>query len=248
MNRPDESKLQEQPSRKGILSVPETTPIIFNHFSFFQFTPNYFSQPAEARQRCLETLLSGLKRISEQVEIYQVYPFEVGQDILVWSAVEADREETEQFATTFARVTNPLREFIQPMRTLWGFTRPSQYTKTRSPQEIDPFSSERKKYLVLYPFVKTRDWYLLSREVRQGMMNEHIRVGKMYPEIRQLLLYSFGLQDQEFVVVYETDDLIQFSDLVYTLRETEVRRYTERDTPLATAIYHPPEATLALWE
>lgn len=225
-----------------------SVPIIFNHFSFFQFTPNYFSQPREGRRRCLEVLLSGLKRVSDRVEIYQVYPFEVGQDILVWNAAESARQGTDQFAATFAKATNPLHEFIEPVRTLWGFTRPSQYTKSRSAQEIDPFSSERKKYLILYPFVKTREWYLLSREARQGMMNEHIRIGKMYPEIRQLLLYSFGLQDQEFVVVYETDDLIKFSDLVYTLRETEVRRYTERDTPLATAIYHPPEVTLALWE
>jgi len=56
------------------------------------------------------------------------------------------------------------------------------------------------------------------------------------------------LQDQEFVVVYETDDPTMFSDLVYKLRDTEVRRYTERDTPLYTAIHHPAEETLALWK
>jgi len=88
----------------------------------------------------------------------------------------------------------------------------------------------------------------MSREVRQGMMNEHIRIGKQYPEILQLLLYSFGLQDQEFVVVYETPDLSRFSDLVYELRDSEARRYTLRDTPLVTAVYHPAEETLALWE
>ena len=75
----------------------------------------------------------------------------------------------------------------------------------------------------------------MSRDARQGMMNEHIRIGHQYPEIKQLLLYSFGLQDQEFVVVYETDDLPQFSDLVNELRGAEGRRYTERDTPAYTA-------------
>ncbi|MDQ5853823.1 MAG: chlorite dismutase family protein, partial [Chloroflexota bacterium] len=68
-----------------------------------------------------------------------------------------------------------------------------------------------------------------------------------YPEIKQLLLYSFGLQDQEFVVVYETDDLMHFSDLVNELRGTEARRYTERDTPIFSAVYHPAEETLALY-
>ena len=229
--------------------MPESTPITLNHFTSFQFTQRYFAQPPETRRQCLTKLLSGLRQVGKQLDIYQVYPCEAGEDILAWSAVPATHPDSAgDFFTVFARVTNPLRESIRSVRTLWGYTRPSQYTKARSTQEIDPLSSERKKYLVLYPFVKTRDWYLLSQEARQGMMNEHIRIGKMYPEIRQLLLYSFGLQDQEFVVVYETDDLIQFSDLVYTLRETEVRRYTERDAPLATAIYHPPEVTLDLWE
>ena len=79
-------------------------------------------------------------------------------------------------------------------------------------------------------------------------MNEHIRIGKQYPEITQLLLYSFGLQDQEFIVVYEMDDLSQFSDLVQELRDSEARRYTLRDTPLYTALYHPAGQTLGLWE
>lgn len=229
--------------------MPESTPITLNHFTFFQFTQRYFTQPPEKRRQYQAALLSGLRQAARQLDLYQVYPCETSGDILAWGAVLATQPASVgNFFTDFSRATNPLREFIEPVRTLWGFTRPSQYTKSRSAQEIDPFSSERKKYLILYPFVKTREWYLLSREARQGMMNEHIRIGKMYPEIRQLLLYSFGLQDQEFVVVYETDDLIKFSDLVYALRETEVRRYTERDTPLATAIYHPPEVTLALWE
>ena len=67
-------------------------------------------------------------------------------------------------------------------------------------------------------------------------------------DISQLLLYSFGLQNQEFVVVYETDDLPRFSDLVNELRDTEGRRYTLRDTPVHSAIYHPAEETLALWK
>jgi chlorite dismutase len=79
------------------------------------------------------------------------------------------------------------------------------------------------------------------------MMNEHIRIGKQYEDITQLLLYSFGVQDQEFIVVYETDDLPHFSDLVNELRGVDGRRYTLRDTPLHTAFYHPAEETLALW-
>jgi chlorite dismutase len=143
---------------------------------------------------------------------------------------------------------NPYRAWIEMRSTLWGFTHPSQYSKARSRQEVDPFDNQHKAYLVIYPFAKNADWYLTSRDARQGIMNEHIRIGKQYEDIRQLLLYSFGLQDQEFVVVYETDDLSRFSDLVYELRSTEARRSTLLDTPVHTAIYRPAEEILSLWK
>ena len=180
------------------------------------------------------------------VDIYQ--NTDSRADVLVWCALAADEPcSASTFFDKLARATTPFRHLIRPVESLWGFTRPSQYTKARSAQEIDPFATTRKRYLVAYPFAKNADWYLISRETRQGMMNEHIRIGKQYEEIRQLLLYSFGLQDHEFVVVYETDDLPRFSDLVNELRDTEARRYTLRDTPVYTAAYHPPEETLSLW-
>ena len=49
-------------------------------------------------------------------------------------------------------------------------------------------------------------------------MNEHMRVGRGYPSVRQALAYSFGLDDQDFIVAYETDDLAAFGDLVRELR------------------------------
>jgi chlorite dismutase len=229
--------------------MPEQTSRTLNHFALYRFKDRYWELAAEQRSEIHATWLSDLRSVARKVDIYQVFPAEDGSDILVWSAIPMEQTcDTAEFFEHYARVTNPHRAFIAPTTTLWGYTRPSQYTKARSTQEIDPFAETRKPYLVLYPFVKTIDWYLMSRDARQGMMNEHIRIGKQYPEITQLLLYSFGVQDQEFVVVYETEDLTMFSDLVTTLRGSEARRYTLRDTPLHTAIYHPAEETLALWK
>ena len=98
----------------------------------------------------------------------------------------------------------------------------------------------------VYPFSKTIEWYLMSKEARQGMMNEHIRIGHEYAEIRQVLLYSTGLDDQEFVVAYEMDDLPRFSALVTALRDTEARRYTLRDTPIVTGVHRPLREALSL--
>lgn len=222
---------------------------MLNHFALFRFKDAHADLPDKERREFHQKWISELRQSAQNTDIYQVYPAQSSADILIWSALEADKPATVAgFLEKFACATNPYRQLVEPVEMLWGLTKPSQYTKTRSNQEIDPFASQRKTYLVMYPFVKTVEWYLMSRDARQGMMNEHIRIGKQYPEITQLLLYSFGLQDQEFIVVYEMDDLAQFSDLVYELRDSEARRFTERDTPLFTGIYHPAERTLALWE
>lgn len=227
--------------------MPEETSRTLNHFALFAFNEPYWSFGSDARADLHRDWLAGLRAAAQTVYVYQ--PTESGVDLIVWSALPAEeKDDTARFFDCYAKAINPYRQYLQPVRSLWGFTRPSQYTKTRSTQEIDPFAESRKQYLVIYPFVKTTDWYLMSREARQGMMNEHIRIGKQYEDITQLLLYSFGVQDQEFVVVYEMDDLQRFSDLVNELRSTEGRRYTLRDMPLHTTIYHPAEETLALWK
>jgi chlorite dismutase len=231
------------------LHMPEQTPKLLSHFFLARFQSPYYDLSLEERRQRNRAFLTSLCSVTPYVQIYQVYPAQAEADILIWSSLPAeDSQAAAGYFECFARATIPYRRMLAPLQSLWGFTRPSQYTKSRSTQEIDPLSKERKKYLVAYPFVKTTDWYLLGQETRQGIMNGHIKAGKQYPEIAQLLLYSFGLQDQEFVVVYETDDLSQFSDLVYALRGTESRKYTVRDTPLLTAVYHLPEETLALWE
>jgi chlorite dismutase len=78
------------------------------------------------------------------------------------------------------------------------------------------------------------------------MMNEHMRIGHEYGDVRQVLLYATGIDDQEFVVAYETEDLARFQSLVIDLRATEARRYTLRDTPVLTGIHHPLRHALAL--
>jgi chlorite dismutase len=122
----------------------------------------------------------------------------------------------------------------------------SQYVRTPSTQEQSLFEGERSQYLIVYPFTKSADWYLLSREARQGIMNEHMRVGHGYPQVRQLLGYSFGIDDHDFLVAYETDDLVAFGDLVRALRSTDGRRSTERDTPILLGIHRPLESILGL--
>ena len=100
------------------------------------------------------------------------------------------------------------------------------------------------KYLFVYPFVKTRAWYLLPLEERQAIMDVHIKVGHDFPTVRINTAYSFGLDDQEFVVAFETNFPEDFLDLVQQLRETEISLYTLQDTPIFSCVRVSPEEML----
>ena len=98
------------------------------------------------------------------------------------------------------------------------------------------------RYLFVYPFVKTRAWYMLPKPERQTMMDEHVRVGRKYPSIRLNTTYSYGLDDQEFIVAFEGDNPADFLDLVMELRESQASSYTLRDTPTFTCVQ------MSLWD
>jgi chlorite dismutase len=120
-------------------------------------------------------------------------------------------------------------------------TQPYSYLGLRKSSE---YSEEQRfvarpftgKYLFVYPFVKTRAWYALPADERWRVMQEHIKVGKEYPDVDNHTTYCFGLDDQEFVVAFDTDDPGAFLDLVQRLRTTEASAYTLRDTPSFTCL------------
>jgi chlorite dismutase len=113
-----------------------------------------------------------------------------------------------------------------------ALTKSSEYSD-ESRLQVRPAHS---KYLFVYPFVKTREWYGTPADERWKIMQEHIAVGREYSQIDLNTSYSFGLDDQEFVVAFETDDPADFLDLVQRLRSTKASAYTKRDTPTFTCI------------
>jgi chlorite dismutase len=182
--------------------------------------------------------LDGVRTIS-----YSSVGLEPGVDLLFWRmAPSIDALES----TAAALLRTGLGRWLTVTHSLIGRIGPSQYVRKPTEQEQSVFSGERSRYLVVYPFTKSAEWYLLSKEARQGVMNEHMRVGHGYPTVRQALAYSFGLDGQDFVVAYETDDLVAFGDLVRDLRGTESRRSTVSDTPILLGIHRPLEEVLAL--
>ncbi|MBI4362764.1 MAG: chlorite dismutase family protein, partial [Euryarchaeota archaeon] len=125
-----------------------------------------------------------------------------------------------------------------------SMARPSPYVaKHQHPGQegtrdrVEPLGN--RKYLFIYPFLKTPEWYFLPPAERQRMMKQHIEVGHKYPTVKNNTTYSYGLDDQEFVVAFESDKPEDFLQLVEEMRGIETRRYTLRDTPIFTCIRRP---------
>lgn len=161
--------------------------------------------------------------------VYSSVGLEPGVDLLLLRLADSV-EALEAAAARLAR--SGLGRSLAVRHSILGVTMPSQYVAKPTGQERSILDGDPRRYLIVYPFTKSADWYLLSREARQGVMNEHMRVGRTYPDVRQLLAASFGMDDGDFLVAYDTDDLPRFGELVRELRGTESRRSTVNDRPI----------------
>lgn len=229
------------------MSSPSETPgqRYFVQYTAFRSDPAWRRLPHGAREDGRESLASVIEEYAPDIATwaYSTLGLKVGCELLLW------RRGIDPLAMqemTARLLQSGLGAYLTIEHNLYGFTRPSNYTKRPTTQEQAIDLNDRQTYLTVYPFSKTTEWYLMSKEARQGMMNEHIRVCHEFADIRQVLLYSTGLDDQEFVVAYEMEDMPRFSELVTALRNTEARRYTLRDTPIITGIHRPLRESLAL--
>jgi chlorite dismutase len=174
---------------------------------------------------------------------YSTLALKTSAELMLWWHAAAPEVIQE---TLGALLQTGLGRYCEVAHSLFGLTRPSIYTRRRTAQEHALDLPDRLRYLIVYPFTKTIEWYLMSRDARQGLMNEHVRVGHEFSDVRQVLLYTTGLDDQEFIVAYEADELARHQQLVIDLRSTEGRRYTQRDTPIFTAVHRPLADALRL--
>jgi len=114
-------------------------------------------------------------------------------------------------------------------------TRPSTYARKGTPSSF-VVGNEPKKFVIVYPFTKTREWYLLPQEQRQKMMDQHINVSEKYPQVTLNTTYSFGIGDQDFMLAFECDNLVDFQNLIMDLRQIKVSAYIAVDTPMIVCV------------
>jgi chlorite dismutase len=219
----------------------------FVNFSFWRLDPAFRRLSADQKAVAREEFLSAFNSRREGLICltYSTVSLRQECDFLLWrigSTPDVFQEQTAAINKT------QLGGYLSTPISFLSMTKRSMYI-----DKLDPFHTAesrthiipgKRKYLFVYPFVKTRDWYLLPLEERQAIMDVHIKVGNEYPSVKLNTTYSFGLDDQDFVVAFETEKPEDFLDLVMKLRETQSSKYTQRDTPVVSCIQMPMEKVL----
>jgi chlorite dismutase len=219
----------------------------FVNFAYFKIDPAIRRLPDsekwEARSEFLKLFQSPWKDMI--CLSYSTVGLKAETDFMLWRISKSpDAFQDQQRTMNKTR----LGAYLSMPHSFLSMTKRSMYI-----DKLDPFHTAesrthiipgKRKYLFVYPFVKTRDWYLLPLERRQQIMDEHIKGGNEYPSVKLNTTYSFGVDDQDFVVAFETEEPRDFLDLVMKLRETESSKYTQRDTPMFTCIQMPMEQVL----
>jgi len=209
----------------------------FVRYTFYKLDPQWRRLPPDTKGRDRAELVSVVDEMADQMLVrpYTLMGTRGDADFMLWTVSES-LDALQGLSTGI--MSTGLGHYLNVPHSFLAMTRKSIYVDKHqhAGQEgrrlaIRPRGS---KYLFVYPFVKSRDWYLQPLERRQEMMNTHIAIGHKFPSVKINTSYSFGLDDQEFVVSFETDSPGDFLDLVMALRETEGSKYTVRDTPIFT--------------
>lgn len=212
----------------------------FFNFSFFKVDQKWRWMNDMTKKESAKEFISILEQEnSVRYRSYSLLGLREDADFMLWLASDKIDNTQNLIAKLYKTV---LGKYITPTYTYLSVLKPSTYT---GKAESSFMKGEKPlRYVIVYPFIKSREWYLLPYEERKKMMEEHALVGKRFPMVRLNTSYSFGLDDQDFMLAFETDDLYAFHELVMQLRETQVSRYVVKDTPMLVSIYKPLEEVI----
>jgi chlorite dismutase len=209
----------------------------FVNFMFFRVDRAFRMLPDDAKADAKREFAEILGRYTSPMIVlpYSTVGLKANVDFMLWR-IGFDLDPFQRMIADFNK--SVLGRYLEVPQSYLAMTKHSQYVDEHVHEGQEGrrlrIVPGKRPFLFVYPFVKTRDWYLLPMSERQRIMNEHIAIGHKYPRVKINTTYSFGLDDQDFVVAFESDTADEFLDLVQELRETESSKFTVRDTPMYT--------------
>ena len=212
--------------------MSETQPKYFFNFSFFKIDPKWRWMADLAKEESAKELENVLLNSPVKCRTYSTLGLRDDADLLLWFMSESIDDIQETISKIYLTVVG---KYFVPSQVYLSSTRPSIYAKKGTELSFVT-GNEPKKYVIVYPFTKTREWYLLPMEQRKVMKDEHITVAVKYPQVVLNTTYSFGIDDQDFMLAFESDDLHAFQNLIMDLRSTKVSVYVKVDTPMIVCV------------
>ncbi len=216
-------------------------------YSFFKSMPEWRLQNADNKERGRQEILEILREYSSHltVKTYSLVGIRGDCDFLLWMispSLEIIQEITVRLLST------TLGKYLTTPYSYLAMTRRSEYLGGDSHSDERKVDFEERitnaQYLFVYPFTKKRAWYKIPYDERRLIMSEHFKIGHKYTTVKIHTAYSFGLDDQEFMLSFETDNPADFLELVMDLRSSDASKYTALETPIFTCVAVEPEKML----
>lgn len=222
-------------SEHGAPGAANPAPVFLN-FAFFKVDPkwrwlNEIGKGEAARELASLVQAADTKMMAMRVRTYSTLGLREDADLMFWM-ISDSLEKTQAFTSKL--YSTVFGKYLAPSYVYLAASRPSIYSGKLAQSYLT--DAPPLKYVIVYPFVKTREWYLLPFEERKEMMEEHGMIGRRFPQVRLNTSYSFGLDDQDFMLAFETEDLSAWQDLIMQLRESKASRYVVRDTPMLLCV------------
>ena len=213
----------------------------FVKFSFVKVSPEWRRREPSEREEDKREFAAALEEFAETnfLRTYSLVGTRGDTDLLV-RMVAPSLDPIHELHVLLNQ--SGLMRYAEISHSFLAMTMESVYSDEDQP--LQPRPGSERKYLIVYPMWKKREWYLLPGEERMRIMRGHIETGKRYTGIEINTAYSYGLDDQEFVVSFNADEPSEFLDLVQELRSTESSAYTESETPIFTCITASPRRAL----
>ena len=208
-------------------------------YTFFRLDAEWRRLPDDQRRPSKDEFLCELKKYERHSpRSYSLIGTRGDADFMLW--LITDSLDTIQKLHSDLLNTG-LGKYLSTPYSYLAMLRPSEYFGR--PSDPEPAGS---RYLFVYPFTKKREWYSIPFEERRRIMKDHVQIGHKFSSVTIHTAYSFGLDDYEFVLSFETDRPEDFLNLVMELRSSEASKYTAIETPIFTCKSVTPEEMLNL--
>ena len=237
MSKDNGQGFQTRPGRRQIVK-----------FTFYAVAPEWRRLDADERERQMAEFGAVLESWSERnlIRCYSTIGTRGDADFMVWQ-VSYELDDIQRLAGELLGAT--LGGYLATPHSYLSMTKHSAYVEKYAGPGEDratrlALAPGAHRYLFVYPLTKMREWYGLPADERQQIMNQHIAIGATYSSVKINTTYSFGLDDQEFVLAFETDEPGDFLDLVQELRGSVSSAYTLTDVPIFTCISSTPRQML----